>query len=108
MGWYFLAVCCPAGLQVCAGFLGRRGWCLLIGCRGFLGGAGGKESACKAGDSGLIPAMEEMQKTQVQSLGWEGPREEEMATDSSVLAWKVPRTKEPGGLQSMGLQSDTI
>ena len=56
----------------------------------------------------MIPAMEEMQKTQVQSLGWEGPLEEEMATDSSVLAWKVPRTKEPGGLQSMGLQSDTI
>ena len=54
----------------------------------------------------MIPAMEEMQKTQVQSLGWEGPLEEEMATDSSVLAWKVPRTKEPGGLQSMGLQSD--
>ena len=50
----------------------------------------------------MIPAMEEMQKTQVQSLGWEGPLEEEMATDSSVLAWKVPRTGEPGGHSPRG------
>ena len=48
--------------------------------------------------------MQKMQKTQVQSLGWEGSLEEEMATHSSILAWKVPWTKEPGGLQSMGLQ----
>ena len=37
-------------------------------------------------------------------LGWEDPPEEEMATRSSVLAWRVPWTEEPGGLQSMGLQ----
>ena len=38
------------------------------------------------------------------SLGWEDPPEEEMATHSTILAWKIPRTEEPGGLQSMGLQ----
>ena len=35
---------------------------------------------------------------------WEDPLEKEMATDSNILAWEIPRTKEPGGLQSMGLQ----
>ena len=40
----------------------------------------------------------------VQSLGWEGPLEEEMATHSSILAWKAPWTEEPGGLQPMGSQ----
>ena len=37
-------------------------------------------------------------------MGWEGPLEKEMATHSSILAWKMPWTEEPGGLQSMGLQ----
>ena len=42
------------------------------------------------------------------SLGWEDPLEEGMATHSSILAWKIPWTEEPGGLQTMGLQeSDT-
>ena len=45
-----------------------------------------------------------MQETQVQSLGWEDPLESEMATHSSILAWEVPWTEEPGGLQSMELQ----
>ena len=45
-----------------------------------------------------------MQETQVQSLGWEDPLEEEMATHSSILAWEIPWTEEPGGLQSMGSQ----
>ena len=45
-----------------------------------------------------------MQETQVQSLGWEDPLEEEMVTHSSVLAWEIPQTEEPGGLQSMGSQ----
>ena len=45
-----------------------------------------------------------MQETWVQSLGREDPLEEEMATCSSVLAWEIPWTKEPGGLQSMVLQ----
>ena len=48
-----------------------------------------------------LPAMWE---TQVQSLGWEAPLEKEMATHSSTLAWKIPWTEEPGGLQSMGSQ----
>ena len=51
-----------------------------------------------------LPAMQEMQETQFQSLGWEDPLEEEMATHSSILAWKIPCTEEPGGLQSMGWQ----
>ena len=41
---------------------------------------------------------------QVQFLGWEDPLEEETATHSNILAWKIPWTEEPGGLQSMGLQ----
>ena len=45
-----------------------------------------------------------MQETQVQSLGWEDPSEEEMATHSSILTWRIPWTEEPGGLQSMGSQ----
>ena len=45
-----------------------------------------------------------MLETWVQSLGWEDPPEKEMATHSSILAWKIPRAEEPGGLQSMGFQ----
>ena len=48
-------------------------------------------------------AMKETQETQVQFLGQEYPLEEEMATHSSILAWRRPWTEEPGGLQSMGL-----
>ena len=44
----------------------------------------------------------EMQETHVQSLGWEDPLEKGMATHSSILAWRIPWTEEPGGLQSMG------
>ena len=43
-----------------------------------------------------------MQEMQVQSLDWENPLEKEMETHSSILAWEIPRTEEPGGLQSMG------
>ena len=43
-----------------------------------------------------------MQETQVQSLSWEDPLEKRVATHPSILAWRVPRTKEPGRLQSMG------
>ena len=50
-----------------------------------------KNPPANAGDTGSI-------------LGQEDTLEEEMATDSSYLAWKIPRTEEPGGLQSMGLQ----
>ena len=48
-----------------------------------------------------------MQQTQVWSLGWEDPLEEEMATHSSILAWEIPWTEETGGLQSMGSHSQT-
>ena len=48
-----------------------------------------------------LPAMPE---TQVQSLGREDPLEKRMATHSSILAWRIPWTEEPGGLQSMGSQ----
>ena len=48
-----------------------------------------------------LPAMQE---TRVQSLGQEDPLEKGMAAHSSILAWKIPWTEEPGGLQSMGLQ----
>ena len=48
--------------------------------------------------------MQETQETQAGSLGWENPLEKEMATHSSILAWRIPWTGEPGGLQSMGLQ----
>ena len=45
-----------------------------------------------------------MQETRVQSLSWEDPLEKEMATHSSILAWELARTEEPGGLQSMEWQ----
>ena len=45
-----------------------------------------------------------MQETWVQFLGWEDPLEKEMATHSSILAWRIPRTEEPGRLQSIELQ----
>ena len=50
------------------------------------------------------PATQETQEMQVQFLGWEDSWEKKMATHSSFLAWKIPWTEEPGGLQSMGLQ----
>ena len=66
-----------------------------LGCLlGFPGGASGKESAWQCGRP----------ETQVQSLGWGDPLEEGIATHSSMLAWRIPWTEEPGGLQSMGSQ----
>ena len=61
---------------------------------GFPGGSDGKESACNAGDLGSIPGLED-------------PLEEGMAIHSSILAWKIPWTEEPGGLQPMGRKSQT-
>ena len=52
-------------------------------------------------DTKNLPAMRE---TWVPSLGWEDPMEEGMATHSSILAWRIPWTEEPGGLQSTGSQ----
>ena len=57
----------------------------------FPGGTDGKEPTCNAGDPGSI-------------LGSEDPLEEEMATHSSILAWRIPWTEKPGGVQSTGSQ----
>ena len=51
-----------------------------------------------------VQEMQEMQETQVLSLGWKDLLEKEMAIYSSILAWRIPWTEEPGGLQSMGSQ----
>ena len=99
--------------------------------RGFPGSSTGKESACNAADPSLIPGsgrspgegigyllqyssaslMAQMVKNQpatweawVQTLGWEDPLEEGKAPHSSILAWRIPWTEEPGGLQSVGSQ----
>ena len=55
----------------------------------------------------LVKNPPTVQETWVQSLGWEDPLEEGMATHSSFLAWRIPWTEEPGALQSIGLQSRT-
>ena len=55
-----------------------------------------------------VKCLSAMQETQVRSLGWEDPLEKEMATHSSTIAWKIPRTEEPGKLQSMGSQRGYI
>ena len=52
----------------------------------------------------MVKSLPAIQETQVQSLGWDDPLEKRTATHSSVLAWRVPWTEEPDGLQSMGLQ----
>ena len=51
-----------------------------------------------------VKSLSAMQETRVLSLGWEDPLEKEMAAHSSILAWRIPWTEEPGGLQSMGSQ----
>ena len=94
---------------------------------GFPGSSAGKESACNAGDPGsgkppregigyslqlswaslmaqTVKNLPAMWKTWVQSLGQEDPLEERMAAHPSILAWRIPWTEEPGGLQSMGSQ----
>ena len=65
--------------------------------KGFPNGSAGKESLCSVGDTG----------DSVQSLGLEDPLQEEMATHSNILTWRIPWTEEPGRVQSMGLQSRT-
>ena len=50
----------------------------------------------------MVKCLTTIRETWVQSLGWEYPLEEEMATHSSTLAWRILWTEEPGGLQSMG------
>ena len=93
---------------------------------GFPGGSAGKESTCNSGDPGLIPGWGRppgegigyplqcswaslvaqvvknppaMRETWVQSLCWEGLLEGDMAPHSSILAWRIPWTEEPGGLR---------
>ena len=61
-------------------------------CPGLPWWLSGRESACSARDSGLIPGS--------------GRLEEGMATHSSVFAWRIPRTEEPGGIQSMGVTKE--
>ena len=81
-------------------FISRRsGWIYLLyksnfAKYDFTSGSSGKESTCNAGGRGI----------RVQSLGWEDTLEEEMATHSSFLVWKIPWTEEPGGLQSIESQ----
>ena len=55
----------------------------------------------------MAKRLPKMRETWVQSLGQEDPLEKEMATHSSILAWKIPWTEKPGSLQSMGSQSQT-
>ena len=55
----------------------------------------------------MVKNLPAMQETQFRSLSQEDPLEEEMATNSSILAWEIPRTEGPGGLQLVGLQSQT-
>ena len=52
----------------------------------------------------MVKNLSAMQETQVRSLGQENPLEKEMATHSSILAWRIPWTEQPGGLQSVGWQ----
>ena len=61
---------------------------------GFLGGAADKESPCNSGGTGSSP-------------GWRRALEEGMATPCSILAWRIPRTEEPAGLQSVGSKNRT-
>ena len=50
----------------------------------------------------MVKCLPAMQETWIRSLGWDDPLEEEMAAHSSILVWKIPWTREPGRLQSMG------
>ena len=55
----------------------------------------------------MVKNLPATQERQIRSLGQEDPLEEDMATHSSILAWRIPWTEEPGGLQSTGSQSQT-
>ena len=64
-----------------------------------------KDSGSSNGSRGKESSWNEgMQETRIHFLCWKDPLEKEMATHSSILAWEIPWTEEPGGLQSMGLQ----
>ena len=67
----------------------------IIALQGFPGGAGNKKTH---------PPVQEMSETWAQFMGQEDPLDEDMATLSSILVWRIPWTEEPGGLQSIGSQ----
>ena len=52
----------------------------------------------------MVKNLPAIRQTRVRSLGWEDPLEKEKATHCTILAWRIPQTEEPGGLQSMGSQ----
>ena len=56
----------------------------------------------------MVKNLPAMQETWVESLGWEDPLGEGMATHSSILAWRMPWIEEPGGLQAMGSQESNM
>ena len=68
----------------------------------------GKESAYNAEDCLQCRRLSANQKTRFRSLGWEVTLEKEMATYSSILAWEIPWTEDPGGSQSMGSQESSM
>ena len=80
--------------RVVGSSLGRNKLGVQRDCTGFSGGSVVKN----------LPAMQETQETQVWSLNWEDPLENEMATHPGMLAWRIPWTEELSGLQSLGLQ----
>ena len=66
-----------------------------------------KQLSCQSSDSlvaQMVKNLAATQETRVRSLGWEDTPEKGMATHSSILAWRIPWTEEPGGIQSMGSQ----
>ena len=78
-------------VEICQTLLVSRTSLFIPECtNSFPGGSDDKESACNAGDTDSVPS-------------WEDPLEKGMATHSSTLAWRIPRTEEPGGLQSTGV-----
>ena len=56
----------------------------------------------------MVKCLPAMQETWIRSLGWDDPLEEEMAAHSSILVWKIPWTREPGRLQSMGCKESDM
>ena len=74
---------------------------MTVGKTDYSGNSQGKRASLVAQMVKILPAVWE---TRVPSLGWEDPLEEGMATHSSILAWRIPWTEEPGRLHSMGSQ----
>ena len=69
---------------------------------GITGEEGGNEVSSTVAQ--MVKSLPAMQEIWVSSLGWDDPLEKEIATHSSILAWRIPWTEEPGGLQSTGSQ----